>query len=124
MNKNLSIFFPYAMLFCLVVMWGSAFAALKISLETISPLNVMSLRLIIGSIISLILLGVFLTGIATLLWFKIISLKGPLFLSLVNYLIPVWALFIGILFLNEKINFVIGFGLIFITMGIWLIEKR
>ena len=50
MNKNLSIFFPYAMLFCLVVMWGSAFAALKISLETISPLNVMSLRLIIGSI--------------------------------------------------------------------------
>lgn len=124
MNKNLSIFFPYAMLFCLVVMWGSAFAALKISLETISPLNVMSLRLIIGSIISLILLGVFPTGIATLLWFKIISLKGPLFLSLVNYLIPVWALFIGILFLNEKINFVIGFGLIFITMGIWLIEKR
>ena len=50
MSKNLTIFFPYAMLFCLVVMWGSAFAALKISLETISPLNVMSLRLIIGSI--------------------------------------------------------------------------
>ena len=297
MNKTLSNFFPYAMLFCLVVMWGSAFAALKISLETISPLNVMSLRLIIGSITillfflilnkklpislnfwlwsfligflglslpfsiiawgaqfissslvailmginpiitlilsyillkdrsfnlriilgifsglfgiillvglnsiynltindnffigqiavlggtfsfalasviiknapiensferslsslicgsiigllilyfsgdrslyytqisiksitSLILLGVFPTGIATLLWFKIISLKGPLFLSLVNYLIPVWALLIGIFFLNEKINFVIGFGLIFITMGIWLIEKR
>ena len=295
MNKTLSNFFPYAMLFCLVVMWGSAFAALKISLETISPLNVMSLRLIIGSITillfflilnkklpislnfwlwsfligflglslpfsiiawgaqfissslvailmginpiitlilsyillkdrsfnlriifgifsglfgiillvglnsiynltindnffigqiavlggtfsfalasviiknapiensferslsslicgsiigllilyfsgdrslyytqisiksitSLILLGVFPTGIATLLWFKIISLKGPLFLSLVNYLIPVWALFIGIFFLDEKINFVIGFGLIFITMGIWLIE--
>ena len=30
----------------------------------------------------------------------------------------------SIFFLNEKINFVIGFGLIFITMGIWLIEKR
>ena len=78
----------------------------------------------IKSITSLTLLGVFPTGIATLLWFKIISLKGPLFLSLVNYLIPVWALFIGIFFLNEKIYFVIGFGLIFITMGIWLIEKR
>ena len=297
MNKTLSNFLPYAMLFCLVVMWGTAFAALKISLETISPLKVMSFRLIIGSItimtiflilnrklpislnfwlwssligflgfslpfsiiswgaqfipsslvailmganpiitivlsyfllkdrllnlkvifgiflglfgiillvgfnslnsltinnnffigqiavligtfsfalasviiknapqedsferslsslicgsiigliilslfennsvtfdkisikslFALILLGVFPTGIATLLWFKIISLKGPLFLSLVNYLIPVWALLIGIFFLNEKINFVIGFGLIFITMGIWLIEKR
>ena len=50
MNKTLSNFLPYAMLFCLVVMWGTAFAALKISLETISPLKVMSFRLIIGSI--------------------------------------------------------------------------
>ena len=49
MNKTLSNFLPYAMLFCLVVMWGTAFAALKISLETISPLKVMSFRLIIGS---------------------------------------------------------------------------
>ena len=81
-------------------------------------------KISIKSLFALILLGVFPTGIATLLWFKIISLKGPLFLSLVNYLIPVWALLIGIFFLNEKINFVIGFGLIFITMGIWLIEKR
>ena len=81
-------------------------------------------KISIKSLFALTLLGVFPTGIATLLWFKIISLKGPLFLSLVNYLIPVWALFIGIFFLNEKINFVIGFGLIFITMGIWLIEKR
>ena len=50
MNKTLSNYLPYAMLFCLVVMWGTAFAALKISLETISPLKVMSFRLIIGSI--------------------------------------------------------------------------
>ena len=76
------------------------------------------------SSVSLALLGVFPTGIASVIWFKVIELKGPVFLALVNYLIPVWALILGISLLNEKINFIIGFGLIFITIGIWLIEKR
>ena len=76
------------------------------------------------SAVSLVLLGIFPTGIATVIWFKIISLKGPLFLSLVNYLIPIWALILGILLFSEKINFIIGFGLILITIGVWMIEKR
>ncbi len=101
---------------------GSIIGLLILSFFENNPLNFDKVS--IKSFFALTLLGVFPTGIATLLWFKIISLKGPLFLSLVNYLIPVWALLIGIFFLNEKINFVIGFGLIFITMGIWLIEKR
>ena len=76
------------------------------------------------SLVSIIFLGVFPTGIATVIWFKIIALKGPVFLALVNYLIPVWALILGIFLLNEKINFIIGFGLILITIGVWMIEKR
>ena len=47
-----------------------------------------------------------------------------MFLSLVNYLIPIWALILGVLLLNEKVDFIIGFGLIFITIGVWLIEKK
>ena len=78
----------------------------------------------IKSAVSLTLLGIFSTGIASVIWFKVIALKGPVFLALVNYLIPVWALILGIFLLNERINFIVGFGLIFITMGIWLIEKR
>ena len=76
------------------------------------------------SAVSLTLLGIFSTGIAFVMWFKVIALKGPVFLALVNYLIPVWALILGIFLLNERINFIVGFGLIFITIGIWLIEKR
>ena len=79
MSKNLTIFFPYAMLFCLVVMWGSAFAALKISLETISPLNVMSLRLIIGSI-------------TILLFFLILNKRLPVSLNF-----WLWSFLIGFL---------------------------
>ena len=50
MKKILPSLFPYILLSLLIVMWGSAFAALKISLLTIPPLWVMSLRLIIGSL--------------------------------------------------------------------------
>ena len=78
----------------------------------------------IKSAVSLTLLGIFSTGIASVIWFKVIALKGPVFLALVNYLIPVWALILGIFLLNERINFIVGFGLIFITIGIWLVEKR
>ena len=87
-----------------------------------SPLQIYQISF--ESVVSLVLLGIFPTGIATVIWFKIISLKGPLFLSLVNYLIPIWALILGILLLSEKINFIIGFGLILITIGVWMIEKR
>ena len=48
MKKILSNIFPYILLLLLIVMWGSSFAALKVSLETIPPLWVMSLRLVIG----------------------------------------------------------------------------
>ena len=62
----------------------------------------------IKSAVSLTLLGIFSTGIASVIWFKVIALKGPVFLALVNYLIPVWALILGIFLLNERINFVVG----------------
>jgi len=87
-----------------------------------SPVTLEGISLI--SIFNVCLLGIFPTGVATIIWFKVIALRGPMFLSLVNYLIPIWALILGVLLLNEKVDFIIGFGLIFITIGLWLIEKK
>ena len=50
MKKILPSLLPYLLLSLLVVMWGSAFAALKVSLTSIPHLWVMSLRLMIGSL--------------------------------------------------------------------------
>ena len=99
MHKTLSNFFPYAMLFCLVVMWGSAFAALKISLETISPLNVMSLRLIIGSI-------------TILLFFLILNKKLPISLNF-----WLWSFLIGFLGLSLPFS-IIAWGAQFISSSL------
>ena len=78
----------------------------------------------IKTILLLFLLGSVSTGVATFVWFKIVDLEGPIFMSMVNYLIPVWALVLGIYLLDESINFAIIIGLAFIFSGIWLIQRK
>ena len=78
----------------------------------------------IKTILLLFLLGTVSTGVATFVWFKIVDLEGPIFMSMVNYLIPVWALILGIYLLDESINFAIIIGLAFIFSGIWLIQRK
>ena len=70
------------------------------------------------SIIAISIQGVFGTAIANLLFFKIIELEGPVFLSLINFMIPLIAYFSGVLFLSEtiKINVLISLGLILFAL--------
>lgn len=53
--------------------------------------------------IALLALGVMSTGLATVLYFRIVARAGATFLSLINYLIPVFAVVVGALFLNESL---------------------
>ena len=55
---------------------------------------------------------------------KIVDLEGPIFMSMVNYLIPVWALILGIYLLDESLNFAIIIGMALILSGIWLIQRK
>ncbi|MFK8031291.1 MAG: DMT family transporter [Gammaproteobacteria bacterium] len=66
------------------------------------------------SLMALGFLGVMATGFATLLYFRLIQGPGPAFLSLVNFLVPVWAVLAGAFFLGEtlKTSVVAGLGLI------------
>jgi len=63
---------------------------------------------------SLLLLGIFCTAIATIIYFQILQTSGASFISIMNYLIPVWAIIFGVLFYNEKIvwNYLLGFFII------------
>lgn len=71
---------------------------------------------------SVLILGLFSTGFATLLYFRIIQGPGPTFLSLVNYLVPGWALVIGALILNETIAPLAYAGMALILGGIGVSE--
>lgn len=47
-------------------------------------------------------LGLFSTATATVIYFRLIRTAGPAFVSQINYLIPLWALLVGIVFLGES----------------------
>lgn len=70
------------------------------------------------AILSIILLGVFSTGMATVIYFKLIETAGPSFVSLLNYLIPLWAVGIGKVFLGEELRTTDFYALIIIIAGI------
>lgn len=65
-------------------------------------------------------LGLFPTALATVILVYVIKAAGPPFLSLVNYQVPVWAVIIGMVVLNETLpgQFVWALGLILIGLGV------
>ena len=77
-----------------------------------------------NSIIAIVYLGLFPTAIAFQLRFHIISKAGPIFLSYVAYLIPVFAIIWGYIFLKEKINLEIIFGVVLILFGVFISQKK
>ncbi len=54
-----------------------------------------------AQILAVLLLSVFSTALATIVYFHLIACAGPSFVSQLNYLIPVWAVLIGYLVLGE-----------------------
>lgn len=74
--------------------------------------------------LSLVLLGIFPTALATIIYFAVIARVGPSFLSQINYLIPVWAVIIGILFLNESIGLNAIIALVIILLGIAIAQRK
>mgnify|MGYP001296294212 FL=1 len=78
----------------------------------------------LNSMISLFYLGAFPTALAFLIRFHIIAKAGPIFLSYVAYLIPVFAILWGYIFLNEKINSSTLVGVILILLGVFISQKN
>ena len=77
-----------------------------------------------GAMWSVILLGVFPSGLATIIYFRVIRHAGPAFLSQINYLIPVWAVLLGIVFGGEKLTINAVIALVVILVGIAIAQKN
>ena len=76
----------------------------------------------VGAIAALLILGLLTTGLATLLYFRLVQGPGPTFISLVNYLVPAWAVVAGAVFLDEALSPAMIGGLMMILLGIALSE--
>lgn len=83
-----------------------------------------SLDLTRDAMIAAILLGVFATALPQLIFFRLVASAGPAFYSLINYLIPVWAVIIGALFLQERPQWNAYLALVLILSGIGISQFR
>ena len=75
------------------------------------------------SLLATLTLGVISTGLATWVYFRVITDCGPTFLSIINYIIPAIAFAAGVLFLSEPAAPSQFLGLIVILLGIALTQN-
>ncbi len=75
------------------------------------------------SLISAIYLGIVPTGIAWLLRFRILTTNGLIFQSQVSYLIPIFGIILGYIFLKELITTKVLISLIAVCIGIYFVKK-
>ena len=102
-----------------ILIWGTIIIC-PISLFFEQPWT-LSPRL--DSTLSLIYLGVFPTGIAWLLRFVILKKNGLVFQSQVAYLIPIFGVILGFLFLDELITSKVLIALVAVILGIYFVKK-
>ena len=75
------------------------------------------------SVISITYLGIIATGLAWVLRFKILKDNGLVFQSTVAYLIPIFGVILGYIFLNEIITIKVLVALLAIIIGIYFVKK-
>ena len=102
-----------------ILIWGSIIV-FPISMYFEQPWN---LSPSLDSMIALLYLGVFPTGIAWLLRFNILKNNGLVFQSQVAYLIPIFGVILGYIFLSELITSKVLVSLLLVVLGIYLVKK-
>ena len=77
-----------------------------------------------ASLTALGLIGLLTTALATVAYFRLIRLAGAGFASMINYLIPVFAVFVGWLFLDERLGPSAFMGLALILTGLFIVQAQ
>ena len=77
----------------------------------------------LDSTISLIYLGIFSTGIAWLMRFRILKNNGLVFQAQVAYLIPIFGIVLGYIFLNEIITSKVIVAVAAVVLGIYFVRR-
>jgi drug/metabolite transporter (DMT)-like permease len=75
-------------------------------------------------LLSLMSLGLLSTGLATVIYYRIVARAGATFLSLINYLIPVYAVLAGTVVLDERLEPRAVVALVVILAGLVLSNRK
>ena len=102
-----------------ILIWGTIIV-FPIAMLLEQPWN-FNLRL--DSTISLIYLGIFPTGVAWLLRFHILKKNGLVFQAQVAYLIPIFGVILGYIFLKEIITLKVLIALVTVIIGFYFVRR-
>jgi drug/metabolite transporter (DMT)-like permease len=72
----------------------------------------------------IVVLGIVGTGFSNILFFRLIQLSSPVFASSVTYIIPVVAIMLGYLFMNESLSIVQVIGALVVLVGVYLSSRK
>jgi drug/metabolite transporter (DMT)-like permease len=75
-------------------------------------------------VVAIVLLGAVGTGVAYLIYYQAVAVLGPTTTSLVTYLVPVTAVAVGILLLDERFHVRVLLGGAMIVLGIAMVQRR
>jgi drug/metabolite transporter (DMT)-like permease len=76
------------------------------------------------SLLALIGIGVGPTGVAMIAYVLLVQRAGAVFVSFATYLAPLWALFLGIVFIGERPGWEAFVSLCLILLGVWIANLR
>jgi len=102
-----------------ILIWATIFL-IPITAYTEKPWN---LNPSMESTISVIYLGIVATGIAWLLRFRILINNGLVFQAQVAYLIPIFGIILGYIFLKEVITSKVLVAVVAVILGIYFVKK-
>ena len=100
------------------IMFASALFSLPVALILDWPLNFTP---DIPALLALVWLGVFPTGLATLLYFFVVLKSGTGLLAMTNYLVPIAGVIWGAILLGERPNWQSFLALAMVVLGTWLV---
>tara|TARA_B100001123_G_scaffold12675_1_gene14752 strand:- start:2 stop:895 length:894 start_codon:yes stop_codon:yes gene_type:complete len=102
-----------------ILIWATLFL-IPITIFTEKPWN---LNPSIESTMAIIYLGIVSTGLAWLLRFRILKTNGLVFQAQVAYLIPIFGIILGYIFLKELITSKVLVAVAAVIVGIYFVEK-
>ncbi len=97
-----------------------ACSAIQLSVVAAFTVDFQAISFTSSSLGALVLLGVFCTGLVYFLFMSLIQLSGPTFASLSNYLVPMFGVLLGALWLGEQVSGTMAISLVMILGSVAL----
>ncbi len=101
---------------------GASIYLIPLSLMMESPTNLLSVSWqAIGSVAVLAIFG---TAIAFIVYYKVLERTSASYVSLVTYLMPIYGVILGVIYMNELISLEMIIGMVLILIGIMVVNFK